>query len=141
MFLLYPTFPFGPAKYLLKSFPARVPNHLRLYLFLKVPLGFLCCSFFKVLFAAAVMSRESAYLYYHTSSLLSTLFCKIFPFPFSKEYAILYKHSRKAVKTLYAPVAQLDRALDSDSKGHRFDSCRAYQKNRLSKFDRRFYFL
>ena len=26
----------------------------------------------------------------------------------------------------YAPVAQLDRALDSGSKGHRFKSCRAY---------------
>ena len=28
----------------------------------------------------------------------------------------------------YVPVAQLDRALDSDSKGHRFESCRAYHK-------------
>ena len=27
----------------------------------------------------------------------------------------------------YAPVAQLDRALDSDSKGHAFESHRAYQ--------------
>ena len=26
----------------------------------------------------------------------------------------------------HAPVAQLDRASDSDSEGHRFDSCRAY---------------
>ena len=29
-----------------------------------------------------------------------------------------------------APVAQLDRALDSDSKGHAFESHRAYQKHR-----------
>ena len=28
----------------------------------------------------------------------------------------------------YAPVAQLDRALDSDSKGRWFESSRAYQK-------------
>ena len=27
----------------------------------------------------------------------------------------------------YAPVAQLDRASDSDSEGHRFDSCRVHQ--------------
>ena len=30
------------------------------------------------------------------------------------------------VKVEYAPVAQLDRALDSDSKGHWFESSRAY---------------
>ena len=29
--------------------------------------------------------------------------------------------------TKYAPVAQLDRALDSDSKGRWFESSRAYQ--------------
>ena len=29
----------------------------------------------------------------------------------------------------YAPVAQLDRALDSDSKGRWFESSRAYQKH------------
>lgn len=31
-----------------------------------------------------------------------------------------------------APVAQLDRALDSDSKGRWFESSRAYQKNRCN---------
>ncbi len=31
----------------------------------------------------------------------------------------------------HAPVAQLDRASDSDSEGHRFDSCRAYIEKRL----------
>ena len=31
--------------------------------------------------------------------------------------------------TEYAPVAQLDRALDSDSKGRWFESSRAYQKH------------
>ena len=31
-------------------------------------------------------------------------------------------------KAEYAPVAQLDRALDSDSKGRWFESSRAYQK-------------
>ena len=30
----------------------------------------------------------------------------------------------------YAPVAQLDRALDSDSKGRWFESSRAYQNER-----------
>ena len=30
-------------------------------------------------------------------------------------------------QTKYAPVAQLDRALDSDSKGRWFESSRAYQ--------------
>ena len=40
-----------------------------------------------------------------------------------KSYAIILY----AVKR-YAPVAQLDRALDSDSKGRWFDSSRAYQE-------------
>ena len=40
-----------------------------------------------------------------------------------KSYAIILY----AVKR-YAPVAQLDRALDSDSKGRWFDSSRAYHK-------------
>ena len=31
------------------------------------------------------------------------------------------------VKSLRAPVAQLDRVLVSEAKGHRFDSCRARQ--------------
>ena len=30
---------------------------------------------------------------------------------------------------MHAPVAQLDRALDSDSKGRWFESSRAYQIN------------
>ena len=30
---------------------------------------------------------------------------------------------------MHAPVAQLDRALDSDSKGRWFESSRAYQKD------------
>ena len=34
---------------------------------------------------------------------------------------------RAATVIFYAPVAQLDRALDSDSKGRTFESCRAYQ--------------
>ena len=33
----------------------------------------------------------------------------------------------------YAPVAQLDRALDSDSKGRWFESSRAYQLRLLKK--------
>ena len=32
----------------------------------------------------------------------------------------------------YAPVAQLDRALDSDSEGRWFESSRAYQKKPLN---------
>lgn len=33
------------------------------------------------------------------------------------------------IKTEYVPVAQLDRALDSDSKGQRFESSRVRHKN------------
>ena len=44
-----------------------------------------------------------------------------YPFTNPFSYAILYK--------LNAPVAQLDRALDSDSKGRRFEFCRAYHKS------------
>lgn len=42
---------------------------------------------------------------------------------------------------MLAPVAQLDRVSDSDSEGHRFDSCRVYHiKNasRTEKFSLRF---
>ena len=39
--------------------------------------------------------------------------------------------------TKYAPVAQLDRALDSDSKGRWFESSRAYQ-DKLTNFDKKF---
>lgn len=35
--------------------------------------------------------------------------------------------------SIYVPVAQLDRALDSDSKGGRFDSFRVHQKKTLIK--------
>jgi hypothetical protein len=34
----------------------------------------------------------------------------------------------------HAPVAQLDRVLDSDSKGHRFESCRVRQFYTPSKY-------
>lgn len=33
-----------------------------------------------------------------------------------------------AIVEWYAPVAQLDSAIDSDSIGRRFEPCRAYQK-------------
>ena len=33
-----------------------------------------------------------------------------------------------------APVAQLDRVSDSDSEGHRFDSCRVYHRRRKASF-------
>ena len=36
---------------------------------------------------------------------------------------------RCKVFSKYVPVAQLDRASDSDSEGRKFESCRAYQKN------------
>ena len=41
-----------------------------------------------------------------------------------------------AGKNKYAPVAQLDRVLDSDSKGQRFESAQAYHMNttRVSNF-------
>jgi hypothetical protein len=35
-----------------------------------------------------------------------------------------YEPDRTIRAPLDAPVAQLDRVLDSDSKGHRFESCR-----------------
>ena len=38
---------------------------------------------------------------------------------------LLLSALRAALCSNHAPVAQLDRALDSDSKGRRFDSCRA----------------
>ena len=44
---------------------------------------------------------------------------------------LLYYHSANNVlrsKTVYAPVAQLDRVSDSDSEGRWFESSRAYQK-------------
>ena len=41
----------------------------------------------------------------------------------------------------YAPVAQLDRALDSDSKGRWFESSRAYQRKPCSRNDYRVTFL
>ena len=34
---------------------------------------------------------------------------------------------RTGLHRYFAPVAQLDRASDSDSEGRRFDSCRAHQ--------------
>ena len=34
----------------------------------------------------------------------------------------------------HAPVAQLDRVSDSDSEGHRFDSCRVYHRRRKASF-------
>jgi hypothetical protein len=33
---------------------------------------------------------------------------------------------QEAILIISAPVAQLDRAFDYESKGRRFDSCRAY---------------
>ena len=41
----------------------------------------------------------------------------------------------------YAPVAQLDRALDSDSKGRWFESSRAYQKPSQTICLRRFLYV
>ena len=35
------------------------------------------------------------------------------------------------LQSSHAPVAQLDRVSDSDSEGHRFESCRAYAKRSL----------
>ena len=39
-----------------------------------------------------------------------------------------YCRTAKAVRQSFASVAQLDRALDSDSEGRRFDSCQAHHK-------------
>lgn len=48
---------------------------------------------------------------------------------FGKKYlCFCFRCDIITILCLYASVAQLDRALDSDSKGRRFDSCRAHQK-------------
>ena len=39
------------------------------------------------------------------------------------------KTYRIVIYLIYAPVAQLDSAPDSDSGGYRFDSCRVRQKD------------
>ena len=36
------------------------------------------------------------------------------------------------LQSTHAPVAQLDRVSDSDSEGHRFESCRAYRRKPLA---------
>ena len=36
------------------------------------------------------------------------------------------------LQSIHAPVAQLDRVSDSDSEGHRFESCRAYRRKPLA---------
>ena len=41
---------------------------------------------------------------------------------------VWYTNLASENRIAYAPVAQLDRALDSDSKGRWFESSRAYQK-------------
>ena len=35
------------------------------------------------------------------------------------------------LQSTHAPVAQLDRVSDSDSEGHRFESCRAYHPSHI----------
>ena len=53
--------------------------------------------------------------------------------------ALEYMHySKLSACCKYVPVAQLDRVLDSDSKGRRFESCRAYQNRGFSKGNPRF---
>ena len=56
-----------------------------------------------------------------------------------------YVRGRSLAGTIkYAPVAQLDRALDSDSKGRWFESSRAYQSRqnlRITIVICRFYLL
>ena len=48
---------------------------------------------------------------------------QIFCFPLTIPARLCY-HNQAGC----APVAQLDRVSDSDSEGHRFESCRAYVK-------------
>ena len=47
--------------------------------------------------------------------------------PFDNWPMLMYNPFRESEMEEYVPVAQLDRVLDSDSKGRRFESCRAYQ--------------
>ena len=65
--------------------------------------------------------RTGIFLDWKISSLLFTI---------QKISAILCK--AVILKNKYVPVAQLDSALDSDSKGRRFESCLAYQTPRKS---------
>ena len=58
---------------------------------------------------------------YEGKSFLKNLFTR-------KEKSVIISSAQSAcVILLYAPVAQLDRVLDSDSKGRWFESSRAYQ--------------
>ena len=48
----------------------------------------------------------------------------------------------KCINTVYVPVAQLDRALDSDSKGRTFKSCQArHESPKNTTFSGLSYFL
>ena len=51
---------------------------------------------------------------------------QIFCFPLTIPARLCYYNQADC-----APVAQLDRVSDSDSEGHRFESCRAYIEKRL----------
>ena len=52
----------------------------------------------------------------------------IFSFLLYKRRGVCYNTIQPPQRgSCYVPVAQLDSALDSDSKGRRFESCRAYQ--------------
>lgn len=42
---------------------------------------------------------------------------------------VAFQWELRYIHRLYVPVAQLDRALASGAKGHRFESCRARHKN------------
>ena len=55
-----------------------------------------------------------------------------FKFTLYNSENICYTVQSSYPKNKYVPVAQLDSALDSDSKGRRFESCLAYQTPRKS---------
>ena len=56
---------------------------------------------------------------------------RIIPRPtrFSEKMVVAFRKELRYKHQLYVPVAQLDRALASGAKGHRFESCRARHKN------------
>ena len=48
---------------------------------------------------------------------------------FSEKMVVAFRKELRYKHRLYAPVAQLDRALASGAKGHKFESCRARHRN------------
>ena len=62
------------------------------------------------------------------------------PFPFKNALLYAAAHCGKISVCESVPVAQLDRALDSDSKGQRFESSRVHSSSRTTLASRRLFY-